>query len=274
MPFPPHLVADEKHSWWWGERIYITVTAAAGCFLGVSLAQSADAVALQQGDGEFQLEAQPLNPNYRPESVTTDGWDATQQAWQALFPDLPVMLCFLHVVLGVQSMCRRTSVVFQETTDKLWHLYHSLHRRQFAQRLRRLVEWAKQGNNGLPDKAQQKLLNLPSQAPQLQVTFDLPHAYRTSNQVDRLMNVQDRILYAMQYFHGTLDAAKQGLRAMAVLWNFHPYCHKVQMMEPQSMSPFEDLNRFRYHDNWLRNFLIASSLNGRGTAKPMKHKLE
>jgi hypothetical protein len=274
MPSPPQLVADEKHSWWWGERVYITVTAAVGCFLGVSLAQSADAVALQQGYGEFQLEAQQLNPNYRPERVTTDGWDATQQAWQALFPGITVMLCFLHVVLGVQSVCRRTSVVFQEVTDKLWHLYHSLNRRQFGQRLRRLLEWAKQSNNGLPDKAQQKLLNLPSKAPQLQVTFDLPHAYRTSNQVDRLMNYQDRILYAMQYFHGTLDAAKQGLRAMAVLWNFHPYCHKVQMMEPHSMSPFEDLNGFRYHDNWLRNFLIASSLNGRGTAKPIKHKLE
>ncbi|NJL41306.1 MAG: hypothetical protein HC899_34800 [Leptolyngbyaceae cyanobacterium SM1_4_3] len=117
-------------------------------------------------------------------------------------------------------------------------------------------------------------MSLPHKAAQLKVTFDLPQAYRTSNQVDRLMNYQDRILYAMQYFHGTLDAAKQGLRAMALLWNFHPYCRKVQAMEPHSMSPFEDLNGFRYHDNWLRNFLIASSLNGRGTAKPIKHKLE
>jgi len=25
----------------------------------------------------------------------------------------------------------------------------------------------------------------------------------------------------------------------------------------------EDLNGFRYQDNWLRDFLIASSLNGR-----------
>jgi len=50
---------------------------------------------------------------------------------------------------------------------------------------------------------------------------------------------------------------------MALLWNFHPYGRKVQAMEPHSMSPFEDLNGFRYHDNWLRNFLIASSLNVR-----------
>jgi hypothetical protein len=173
----------------------------------------------------------------------------------------------------VQQLGRRTSEVFKVVTDKLWHLYGSLNRQQFAQRLRRLLEWANQPDNALPDKARQKLLRLPNKAAQLKASFDLPQAYRTSNQVDRLMNYQDRILYAMQYFHGTLTAAKQGLRAMALLWNFHPYCRKVQAMEPHSMSPFEDLHGFRYHDNWLRNFLIASSLNGRGTAKPIKHKL-
>ncbi|OLP18577.1 hypothetical protein BST81_09810 [Leptolyngbya sp. 'hensonii'] len=159
--------------------------------------------------------------------------------------------------------------MFQVLTDKLWQLYHSLNRRQFAQRLRRLMEWSRRTDNELPDKARQKLLTLPSKAESFKVHFDLPQAYRTSNQVDRLMNYQDRILYTMQYFHGTLDSTKQGLRAMALLWNFHPYTRKVQAIEPHSMSPFEDLNGFRYHDNWLHNFLIASSLNARGTG----HKL-
>jgi hypothetical protein len=245
------------------------VTAAVGCFLGVSIAESADAIALKQAYGEFQQEAQQVNPNYRPTSVNTDGWDGTQQAWKALFPSITLVLCFLHTVLGIQKLCRRTSSVFKVLTDKLWHLYHSLNRRQFAQRLRRLMEWSQRADNDLPDKARQKLLTLPTKASQFNVTFDQPQAYRTSNQVDRLMNYQDRILYAMQYFHGTLAAAKQGLRAMALLWNFHPYTRKIQTLEPHSMSPFEDLNGFRYHDNWLRNFLIASSLNARGTG----HKL-
>lgn len=262
-------MADEKHSWWRGERFYIAVTAAVGCFLGVSVTESADAVALQQAYGEFQREAQQVNPNYCPQSVNSDGWDPTQQAWKALFPSITLVLCFLHTVLGIQKLCRHTSSVFQGVTDKLWHLYHSLNRRQFAQRLRRLVEWSQRPDNNLPEKVRQKLLSLPTKAAQFNVTFDLPQAYRTSNQVDRLMNYQDRILYTMQYFHGTLAAAKQGLRAMALLWNFHPYTRKVQAMEPHSMSPFEDLNGFRYHDNWLRNFLIASSLNARGTG----HKL-
>jgi len=83
------------------------------------------------------------------------------------------------------------------------------------------------------------------------------------------MNDQNRILYAMQYFHGSRTAVQQALRAMAMLWNFHPYCRKVQAQAPHSKSPFEDLNGFRYPDHWLRNLLIASSLNGRYAGKPV-----
>lgn len=254
--------------------MYIAVTAAVGCFLGVSVTQRADTEALKQAYREFQFAAHQSNPEYCPQSVNTDGWQATQQAWNALFPGITIVLCFLHLVLCVQQLCRRTAGGFKQVSNKLWHLYASDNRWQFAQRLRRLVEWAKCPEHDLPDKAGQKLMNLPAKAPQLKVTFELPDAYRTSNQVDRLMNYQDRILYAMQYFHGTLEAARQELRAMALLWNFHPYSRKVQALEPHSMSPFEDLNGFRYHDNWLCNFLIASSCNGRGTAKHNQHKLD
>jgi hypothetical protein len=60
---------------------------------------------------------------------------------------------------------------------------------------------------------------------------------------------------------------------MTMLWNFHPYGRQVQTQPPDALSPFEALNGFRYHDNWLRNLLIATSLNGRVTGKPVKHKL-
>lgn len=81
------------------------------------------------------------------------------------------------------------------------------------------------------------------------MAFKMPAAARTSNPVDRLMNYPDHVLYSMQSFHGTLDAAIQFLRAMALLWNFHPYCRKIQTLEPHSLSPVEDLNGFLYHNN-------------------------
>jgi hypothetical protein len=252
----------------------VAVTAAVGCFLGVGIARCAEGEALRSAYGEFEQAALHLNPEYQPTSVNTDGREGTQTAWQRLFPGITLVLCFLHTVLGIQQRCRRVSAVFHTVPDKLWHLYHSLNCRQFTQRLRRLEEWVKNPETDLPDAVREKVLKLKDKAPQFTVAFALPDAARTSNQVVRLMNYQDRLLYAMPYFHGTLVAAKQALRAMAMLWNFHPYCHKTQALEPHSMSPFEDLNGFRYHDNWLRNLLIASSLNGRGTANPRKHKLE
>jgi hypothetical protein len=247
------------------------VTAALGCFLGIGIAETADADDLTQAYGEFAQEAQALNPDYQPQTVNTDGWSATQQAWKSLFPGITIILCFLHAVLAVQQRCRREPGLFSLITDKLWNWYHSLSRQQFAQRLRRLKEWVKV--TPMPEPVRQKLQKLIANAPRFQLTFEFPQAYRTSNQVDRLMNYQDRLLYAMQYFHGTKAATLKALRAMALLWNFHPYGRKVQTKPPYASSPFEALNGFRYHDNWLRNLLIASSLNGRGTGKPVKHKL-
>ena len=83
------------------------------------------------------------------------------------------------------------------------------------------------------------------------------------NQVDRPMNYFDRVLYSMQYFHGNLTSARLMVRSLALLWNFRPYCRKTRVYKQGQLSPFESLNDFRYHEHWLRNLLIAASLNGR-----------
>jgi hypothetical protein len=264
-------VADEKHSWLRGKRIYITVTAAVGCFLGVALCGSAQTDDLVSGYGEFAQEAHERSPDYQPQTVNVDGWDATQAAWKRLFPTIVVMRCFLHVVLGIQQCCRLNQALWQSLSHELWHLFHSLNPAQFGQRLRRLLEWSAT-HPDISDTIHNKLQKLKANAANFKLTFTYPDAYRTSNTVDRLMNFQDRLLYAMQYFHGSAKAARAELRAMAMLWNFHPYSRKVQQWDPFSRSPFEDLNGFRYHDHWLRNLLIASSLNGRNTGNPVPRK--
>jgi hypothetical protein len=269
--FPPHLVADEKHSWRIKERVYIATTVAGGCFLGVGVSETADTAGLKQAYGEFQREILALDPTYEPETVNTDGWDSTQKAWQQLFPNVTLILCFLHTVLSIQQSCRRNRSLFKDISQKLWDLYHSPTPRCFGQRLRRLMEWAT--TQEMSEVLQEKLQKLVEKSERFKLTFEIPQAYRTSNQVDRLMNYQDRILYGMQYFHGTKSSMRLGLRAMAMLWNFHPYGQKTLWRSADSLSPFEDLNGFRYHDNWLRNLLIASSLNGRGTGLPLQHKV-
>ena len=117
---------------------------------------------------------------------------------------------------------------------------------------------------GLPEGTlQQMVLKLCSKGPQFARAYRFPGAHRTSNALDRLMNHQDRRLYAMRYLHGTPDAARLAMRAMALQWNFHPYGARTRRDDPTRRSPFHDLNGFEYHPNWLYNLLIASSMGGR-----------
>jgi hypothetical protein len=61
--------------------------------------------------------------------------------------------------------------------------------------------------------------------------------------------------------------------SMAILWNFHPFGRRSQKNATDTVSPFQKLNGFSYHPNWLRNFLIASSLNGKGGGNFRKHTI-
>lgn len=76
------------------------------------------------------------------------------------------------------------------------------------------------------------------------------------------MKFQDRRLYASQHFHGTIQSATNIMRAHALIVNFCSYCPKTIQDKGGINSPFEQLNGFRYRDNWLENLLVASSLNG------------
>jgi hypothetical protein len=258
---PEDVLADEKHSWQRGERIYITTTVAQGCILGADMADNAGAEALAAGYQTFKEEAAEIEPNYAPQTVNTDGWRATQKAWAALFPTVTIILCFLHAWLKIRQRSKSVPETYQEIRQKVWHVYHAQTLPQFAQRIRRLREWA---TWHLTDTVQQKVLELCANAHHFKLAFAFPTAHRTSNMLDRLMNYQDRLLYAQQYFHGHPHSARLYLRAMALFWNFHPYGPKTQAKYGTAyLSPFEQVNGFRYHDNWLHNCLIATSLGGR-----------
>ena len=254
-------MADEKHGHWLKERVYLAVTAAKGCLFGNSLSHSAGHEGLKAAYGVFQQEAHDHTPDYVPQTVTTDGWEATRWAWEHLYPGIVWILCFLHEVIKVRDGSRSKPDLCYGLLEDLWHIYHAETKRQFAQRLRRFLEWVKL--RALPAPVKQRLLRLPEKSQDFQRAYDFPDAYRTSNQVDRPMNYLDRLLYAMQGFHGSWQSAEKEVRAMALLWNFHPFCRKTRQQKDGCVCPFEQLNGFRYHDDWMRNFLIASSLNGR-----------
>jgi len=263
---PKHLLADEKHTWISGEKLFAATTVGEGCMLGVGISNDASTSGLTSAYEDFKLEAQTLDPTYSPLTVNTDGWLPTIQSWLTLFPFITPILCFLHSWLKIQDRCKKVKDIFPEIKKKVWHIYHSISRSQFAQRIRRFKDWSI--SNVKEISILSKILELCSHSSKFKLAFDFPLSYRTSASLDRLMNYQDRILYSSQYFHGHQQSAKLFLRSCAILFNFHPYGFRSKSNFPDRISPFSDLNGFVYHKNWLHNFLIASSFAG----SRFKHK--
>jgi hypothetical protein len=258
---PEHVLADEKHTRLKGQKVYVATTVAQGCLLGAEVVEKADTTDLTKGYGVFREEAQNLKPEYTPETVTTDGWEPTQMAWKILFPLIHLILCFLHSVIKIKKRSKRDKNLFFQLQEKVWHIYHAATRSSFAQRIRRFGEWA--SPKEMADSVKEKVLELCANAKDFKPAYAYPGAYRTSNALDRLMNYQDRLFYSMQYFHGSKDTASLCARAMAMVWNFHTYDIRTQHKYGLRASPFERLNGFRYHDNWLENMMVAASIGGR-----------
>lgn len=256
---PDHLLADEKHTRWNGEKAYIATTVGADCVLGASMTLAADEAQLTAAYGQFKGEALRLNPNYQPKTVNTDGWSATQLAWQALFPTIVIIQCFLHAFITIRSRCKRLKDLFPIITQQVWDIYHADEIDIFKQQVKDLQTWAQHNLTGYPLES---VLKLCAKSDLFALAFDYPDAYRTSNMLDRHMEPMDRCLHSARYFHGHLMSAEHQIRAWALFHNFQPYCPRAKIRQ-KYRSPFHKLNGFIYHDNWLQNLLVASSLGGR-----------
>lgn len=259
---PADIVADEKHSRLKGEKVYIATTAAGDCILGASVAEAASEKVLSRAYGVFAQEARALNPNYSPQTVNTDGWAATQAAWKSLFPKITVILCFLHAFLKVRDRATKVlSEVYYEVSERIWEAYHAPSKASFAQRLRRLFDWA---SSELPESPMKEhVLDLCQKRSLFSQAYDHHNAHRTSNMIDRLMRFLDRACFNAQYFHGTAASAELRVRALALLWNFCPSSPQTIKKYRGKSCPAVRLNNKAYSDNWLENLLVSGSMNGR-----------
>ena len=225
------------------------------------MTDSASEASLTEAYGVFAKEAQGVDPDYAPETVNTDGWTATQNAWHRLFPTITVILCFLHAFIKIRD--RATKVLeepFNAAADKIWDAYEATSKASFSQRLRRLKEWAKAHVPDSPMK--QNILNLCAKRDRFSKSYTHDNAHKTSNMIDRLMKFLDRACFSAQYFHGTLESGRQRVRGWALLWNFSPSSPETVKKHHGKLSPAERLNNKRYSDNWLENMLISASMNG------------
>lgn len=258
---PEDLVADEKHIRFNGEKGYLATTVGGDCVLGVSLSLTADEAGLTEAYGDFHQEANHLVPGYQPKTVNTDGWKPTQSAWKTLFPTIVLIECFLHAFLRIRDRCQKKwQTLWPTLQDKVWELYRSVDAPAFRQQSKKLRTWARTTLSGPALDAVEKLV---AKTDSFVLIFDHPTAFRTSNMVDRHMDPMARWLFHSRYFHGDWRSAQLQARSWALFHNFLPYCPRSQLAQHHSfVSPAHKLNGFVYHNNWLHNLLISTSVSG------------
>jgi len=257
---PKDVVSDEKHTYSNGDKSYIATTVGNECVLGAAMSPSAGEADLTQAYGQFKSEARNLDPNYTPQTVNTDGWKATINAWTTLFPTITTILCFLHAFIKIRNCGKKLGATYFELCTKVWTVYHTASESEFHAHLADLAIWALEH---LPDgPTLNALLKLCLNFEAFALAYDFPSAHRTSNMVDRHMGLMDRYLFAGHYFHGHLMTAEYRIRAWALIHNFRPFCPRSQPYRDSFHSRAHRLNGFVYHQHWLHNLLISGSMAG------------
>lgn len=252
---PEHLAADEHHADWCGKKGYVALTAGQGCILGAALSQAADEPHLAQAYGQFAQEARQVDRDYAPQSVNTDGWFATRNAWAALFPTVATVLCFLHGFLKIRDRCRKA----HELHQRVWEVYRAATVEEFRRRMAELEQWVSQG--AWPAVVREMVAKLCKRQEEYAVSYSHAGCHRTSNLVDRLMNRLTRFLYAGRGLHGHQLSSERRLRGWALLQNFRPYAPRSGVNRVYQ-SPAHRLRQKQYHSHWLHNLQVCTSLAG------------
>src|SRR5436309_1629002 len=252
---PAHLAADEHHTDWADQKGYVATTVGGGCVLGVALTAAADDGNLREGYGVFAAEARDVAPAYAPETVSTDGWAATRNAFLAWFPRIAVVLCFLHGFLKIRDRCRKA----RELHRRVWDVYRAATAEEFRRRMDEFQRWCT--TQTWPASVGEMLAKLWARTESYAAAYDHPGCHRTSNGVDRPMNRLCRLMYAGRGLHGHQGSSEARLRGWALLLNFRPYASRGRSSRLFE-SPAHRLNGKRYHEHWLHNLMVSTSLMG------------
>ena len=261
---PEHLAADEHHVDWGGTKGFVATTAAEGCLLGIGLTKAADDQHLTAAYGDFAAEARNVSPDYAPRTVNTDGWAATQNAFQALFSTISVVLCFLHGFLKIRDRCRKN----HDLHRRVWDVYRAASAEEFRRLMAVLQAWC--ATQTWTASVREMLIKLGNKTGEYAVAYAHPGCLRTSNTVDRPMNRLRRLLYAGRGLHGHQANSQWRLRGWALLLNFRPFARRSGHVRLYT-SPAHQLNRICYHNHWFHNLQVSASLMGcRGTAPAIR----
>ena len=87
--------------------------------------------------GWFRDEVGVVSAASAPQTVNTDGGNATQAAWRTLFPKMVLILCFPHGFLKIRDRCRKAF----ELHGKVWEVYQATSAQAFREKMESFRQW-------------------------------------------------------------------------------------------------------------------------------------
>lgn len=262
---PEHLGCDEKHAKHRGDKEYITTTVGGGCVIGAHLCEGADAHSLAEGYQVVREEIAATNPKHRVRSINVDGFAATSAALRIVFgPAVTLITCFLHLYISLRDGAKKKyAEIFREVADILWWTYEAETKRSFAQRWSSFMRWCESNRHRIPETMASKLKRAnDNKLAGYKAYYDEPEGHRVSSALDQRMGSLDRRLFAMRHLHGHRESSNLLIRAWAQIHNFAPWNPQATKLH-RAKCPAERLTGFRYREDWMENFRVASSLQGR-----------
>jgi Domain of unknown function (DUF6431) len=154
---PQHLLSDEKFATLDSEEIYLfLISQEELIWYGEWLESTAEdsfnaSIGRFLGTMDGAIEENSLRKpegHYEPDSVTTDGWKAAQNAWKTQVPDINIMECLLHGRKRLNATLDEYKKAHPETSAEnrqkirtdFEEIFTASNLATFSQRIRRAIE--------------------------------------------------------------------------------------------------------------------------------------
>src|SRR5262245_48452637 len=228
LPLPTYILAEEKHSRWLAERVYLPTIVRGRVLWHLGYSASKSAAAFTESYGVFQRAALEHEPSYQVRGALTDGFDSTTKSLRTLFPGARLGFCLRHAlnklpakVIGVSASVR------QGLRSKFHALLHRCRQRKslrvvaLGQRLRHLANRITTTVGEAHGERVRQWFQA-KKAGWYTVLAD-PQMPAMSTVLDQAHNAIDRKLFAMKGFHHPGGSQAAFLTGLAHLYNLIPY---------------------------------------------------
>jgi hypothetical protein len=228
LPLPTYILADEKHSRCFTERVYLPTIVSGRVIWHLGYSASKSAAAFTQSYGAFQRVALDHEPSYQVKGALTDGFDSTVSSMRTLFPGVRLGFCLRHALNKLPDKLVGVSASVRLGLRSKFHAL--LHRCRQRKSLRvvalgqRLRHFANRIDTTVGEVHGKRVRHwFEDKKAGWYAVLEDPQMPAMSTMLDQAHNAMDRKLFSMKGFHHPDGHQAAFLTGLAHLYNLIPY---------------------------------------------------